>query len=223
MKDAMTDGAKRVFKFIKEHERYPKTLRMVDSTNKSHVLTKAQYMGLFEAENIFRIKHGRQPNYVTYNSTASNPLVLDYQDGKMTCCPTSLSMCSQLLFHFKSENQCKKALKTDPKEGTSPDKLVNNAKDLGFKVVVIGRDYKKVVKALDCGYGVIMHIETAKKTRPKCLGYTNNYGHYVCCYKAKNNKYYIADPTKGFKTCKASEIDKAKNGRDLKYYIIKPL
>lgn len=223
MKSAMTDGANRVFKFIKEHERYPKTLRMVDSTNKTHILTKEQYMGLFEAENVFRIKHNRQPNYVTYNSTANNSLALDYQDGKMTCCPTSLSMCSQLLFHYKSENECAKALGTDKNKGTSPSQLINNANKLGFKVVVIGRDYKTVVKALSKGYGVIMHIETGNKTRPKCLGYINNYGHYVCCYQAKNNKYYIADPTKGLKVCKASEIDKAKNGRDLKYYIIKPL
>lgn len=224
LKAQMTDGANRVFKFIKENKRYPNTLAMITSENKKVVLKKEEYMGLYQAENIFRIKNGRQPNYTTLNSLSKHPLAINYQDYKMSCCPTSLSMVSQLLFHYKSEKQCIDALGTKIKTtGTSPQMLIDGAKKLGFKVEKISRNHKAVKQALDKGYGLIFHIETGGKTKPKCLGYLNNYGHYICCYGISGNKYLIADPTKGIKTCTFSQIDKALNGRTLGYYLIKPL
>ena len=201
----MNDSANRVFKYIKEHERYPDILGMVNDNNKKVVLNKAQYMGLYEAENVYRIKHGRQPNYTTLNSTANNPLVIDYQNNSVNCCPTSLSMCSQMLLHYKSEEQCAKALGTGA-NGTSPSQLMSNVKSLGFRAVQIRRNYNAVKDSLSKGYPVIMHIETGGRTAPSCLGYRNNYGHYVMCYKVSDNKYYIADPTKGLRICNASTL-----------------
>lgn len=224
MKDAMSDGAKRVYKFIKEHGRYPNSLAMTKSDGKKITLNKGQYMGLYQAENIFRIKNGRQPNYTSLVSTSKYPLAIDYQNYKMSCCPTSLSMASQLLFHYKSEKKCIEALETKVKTtGTSPEMLINGAKKLGFKVTRIERNSKAVKKAIESGCAVIMHIETGGKSRPKCLGYLNNYGHYILCYGINGGKYLIADPTKGLKQCKFSSIDKALNGRNLGYYKISPL
>ena len=224
MKDAMSDGANRVYKFIKEHNRYPKSLAMITSEGKKITLSKAQYMGLYQAENIFRIKNGRQPNYTTLNSTSNYPIVIDYQNYKMSCCPTSLSMASQMLFHYKSEKKCIEALGTKVKAtGTSPDMLVNGAKKLGFKVTKIDRTAKSVKKAIESGCPVIMHIQTGGSTRPKCLGYINNFGHYILCYGIKNGYYLIADPTKGLKKCSFNAINRALNGRALSYYKIEPL
>ena len=91
-KNEMQASAKALRKNIKNGKGYPAYHSMVDMDNHPHKLTKAQYMGLFEAQNVFIMKNGRYPNYVTLNSTANNPLVMDYQDNGYTCGPTSLSM-----------------------------------------------------------------------------------------------------------------------------------
>ena len=219
-KAVMQTTAKTINKALKEGKGYPKNVTMKDMQGKTHKLTKKQYMGLYEAQNVFIIKHGRYPNYTTYNSTANNPLVIDYQNNAYTCCPTSLSMASQMLFDYKSEAKCAKVLGTVKGSGTDPSKLINNAPKLGFKAIQINRNYSAVKKSIDKGYPVIAHIQTRPAT---CLGYAGDYGHYILIYGYDKNGYYkIADPTKGIKKCSPKILDKATNGRSIHYYSIKP-
>lgn len=219
-KNTMQTTAKTINKQLKEGKGYPSTVTMKDMEGKNHKLSKKQYMGLFEAQNVFLIKNGRYPNYTTYNTTANNPLVMDYQNNGYTCCPTSLSMASQMLFNYKSEQTCAKTLKTAIGSGTDPSSLVNNAPKLGFTATPIARNYTSVKKSIDKGYPVIAHIQTKPAT---CLGFVNDYGHYILLYGYDSNGYYkVADPTKGLKKCTPKILDKATNGRNIKYYSIKP-
>lgn len=219
-KAVMNTTAKILNKAIKDGKGYLSSVTMKDMNGKSHKIDKAHYMGLFEAQNVFILKHGRYPNYVTLNSTSSNPLVIDYQNTAYNCCPTSLSMASQMLFNYKSEQTCVKALGTVQGSGTDPSKLVANAPKLGFTVSKIARNFSTVKKALQKGYPVIAHIQTKPA---KCLGYTGDYGHYILIYGYTKEGYYkIADPTKGLKTCSPSILDKATNGRSIYYYSVKP-
>ena len=215
-KKEMSETAKIIRKNIKNGKGYPSYTTMTDMTGKNHKLSKAQYMGLFEAQNIFIMKNGRYPNYTTLNSTASNPLVMDYQDNGYTCGPTSLSMAIQMLFSYKSEKTCAKECGTVIGSGTSPDKLIAGAKKLGYKLTKISRNKTSVKSALSKANPVIAHIQTRPAT---CLGYTGDYGHYILIYGMTNDGLYkIADPTKGIKKCKPSILDKATNGRSIHYY-----
>jgi hypothetical protein len=215
-KTEMANAAKTLRKNIKNGKGYLSYLTMKDMAGKSHKLTKAQYMGLFEAQNVFIMKNGRYPNYVTLNSTANNPLVMDYQDNGYTCGPTSLSMAIQMLFSYKSEKTCAKECGTVIGSGTTPDKLINGAKKLGYKLTKISRNKTAVKNALTRGEPVIAHIQTKPAT---CLGYVGDYGHYILVYGLTNDGYYkIADPTKGIKKCKTSILDNATNGRAIHYY-----
>ena len=164
----------------------------------------------------FYQKHGREPNYLTLNNTATYPMILNYQDDKYSCCPASLQMALMFLFDYKYESYLKKTLGTTT-NGTSPEKLVSGAKKLGYKVTRIDRNFKLVKKALEEYKPILMHIQTKPA---KCLNYLNDYGHWVCCYKVGDNTYYIADPTKGFKVCNMNTINKATNGRKIYYYTI---
>lgn len=215
-KTEMANAAKTLRKNIKDGKGYLSYLTMKDMAGKSHKLTKAQYMGLFEAQNVFIMKNGRYPNYVTLNSTANNPLVMDYQDNGYTCGPTSLSMAIQMLFSYKSEKTCAKECGTVIGSGTAPDQLIKGAKKLGYKLTKISRNKTAVKSALSKGEPVIAHIQTKPAT---CLGYVGDYGHYILVYGLTNDGYYkIADPTKGIKKCKSSILDHATNGRAIHYY-----
>ena len=215
-KAEMKSTAKAIRKNIKNGKGYPSYVNMVDMDKKPHKLSKAQYMGLFEAQNVFIMKNGRYPNYVTLNSTANNPLVMDYQDNGYTCGPTSLSMAIQMLFSYVSEKECAKKCGTVIGSGTTPDKLIAGAKSLGYKVTKISRNKTAVKNALGKAEPVIAHIQTKPAT---CLGYVGDYGHYILIYGLTTDGYYkIADPTKGIKKCKASIIDNATNGRSIHYY-----
>ena len=215
-KTEMANAAKTLRKNIKNGRGYLSYLTMKDMNGKSHKLTKGQYMGLFEAQNVFIMKNGRYPNYVTLNSTANNPLVMDYQDNGYTCGPTSLSMAIQMLFSYKSEKTCAKECGTVIGSGTAPDQLISGAKKLGYKLTKISRNKTAVKSALSKGEPVIAHIQTKPAT---CLGYVGDYGHYILLYGVTNEGYYkIADPTKGIKKCRANNIDNATNGRDIGYY-----
>ena len=215
-KAEMSKASKTLRAQIKNGKGYLSYLTMTDMNGKKHKLTKAEYMGLFEAQNVFILKNGRYPNYVTLNSTASNPLVMDYQDNGYTCGPTSLSMAIQMLFSYKSEKTCAKECGTVIGSGTSPDKLINGAKKLGYKLTKISRNKTAVKSALTRGEPVIAHIQTKPAT---CLGYTGDYGHYILVYGLTSDGYYkIADPTKGIKKCKANILDAATNGRAIYYY-----
>lgn len=214
-KSEMASASKTLRKNLKNEKGYLSYITMKDMDNKSHKLSKAQYMGLFEAQNVFIMKNGRYPNYVTLNSTANNPLVMDYQDTKYTCGPTSLSMAIQMLFGYTSEKKCATACKTGT-SGTSPDNLIAGAKNLGYQLTKISRNKTAVKSALTKGQPVIAHIQTKPAT---CLGYTGDYGHYILIYGMTSEGYYkIADPTKGIKTCKPSILDNATNGRSIHYY-----
>ena len=222
-KAVMQSTAKTINKSLKDGKGYPSTVTMKDMNGKTHKLDKSHYMGLYEAQNVFIVKHGRYPNYTTLNSTANTCLAIDYQNNGYTCCPTSLSMASQLLFNYKSESECARKLGTVYGSGTDPSKLIANAPKLGFKVERMSRNFTNVKKSLLKGYPVIIHYETGGGTKPSCMGFINNYGHYALIYSYTNDGYYrIADPTKGIKKCKASAIDKATNGRSIYYYSIKP-
>ena len=208
-KPEYTDARKRIRTFIKANHRLPNYCNIKAQNGKVERLLKAEYCGLFEGYMLFCLKHGREPNYLTLNSKASYPLVVNYQDDSVSCCPTSLQMCIQFLFEYKSEQECKRALGTN-KNGTSPQQLMTNAKKLGYKVTPIGRNFASVKKALDEYSPVIMHIETISASA--CLEYKHSYGHYIMCYKADTGKYFVIDPTKGKKTCNTRTLEKATGG-----------
>lgn len=220
-KAVMQSAAKTINNSLKKGNGYPTSITLKDmDKKKDHKLSKKQYMGLYEAQNVFLLKNGRYPNYTTLVSTASNPLVMDYQNNGYTCGPTSLSMASQLLFNYVSESKCASTLGTVIGSGTDPSKLVANAPKLGFTVTKITRNLASVKKSINKGFPVIAHIDTIKAP---CLGYTKNYGHYILIYGyTSDNKYRIADPTKGIKTCASSVIDKAMLNRTINYYQVKP-
>lgn len=222
-KDEMKKAGNIIRKSIKEGKGQPKEIILKNMDGKTVKVSKAFYNGLFEAQNIFIKNHGRKPNYVTLNSKANNPLVMNYQDNAYNCCPTSFNMATQMLYDNISESKCAQALNTQIGSGTDPSDLVKNAGKLGYKATPIKRTYKSVKACLDKGFPVIAHIQTRPAT---CLGYRGDYGHYVLIYGAYKQLltgyYRVADPTKGLKTCKSSILDKATNGRNINYYQIQP-
>lgn len=219
-KEEMKKASKTIRNSIKKGKGLPISVTMKSQKGQNIKLSKKQYNGLFEAQNVFIRKNGRYPNYVTLNTTANNPLVIDYQDNPYSCCPTSFSMGIMMLYDYIPESKCAKVLGTVKGSGTSPSDLLANAPKLGYKVSVIKRNYDAVKKCLDKGFPVISHIQTKNA---KCLGFTNDYGHYGLIYGCKDGNYLYADPTKGLKVCKASQIDKATNGRDIHYYKVQIL
>ena len=222
MNDAIVKASKTIQKSIKENKGLPSNVSMKDDAGKTHKLSQKEYAGLFEARNVFILKHGRVPNYVTLNSIANNPLTIDYQDKITTCGPTSLSMASQMLYGYTSEQSFEKACKTGA-NGTSPANLIAGAKKLGYKVLQIGRNSGAVKNNLKLGKPVLAHIETGGKTKPACLGYVNNYGHWILIYGVSGDYYLVADPTKGIKKCAFKQINNATNGRSIHYYSVSPL
>ena len=221
-KAEMSKASKTLRKALKEGKGYLKEITMKDTNGKTHKISKAQYMGLFESQNIFIMKQpdNRYPNYVTLNNTSSNPLVLNYQNDKYSCCVASFNMCVQMLFDWIPESKIKKIFKTNT-NGTNPSNMVVGAKALGYTATQIARNYSAVKKSLQKGFPVLIHYETGGKTKPKCMGFINNYGHFMMIYGITSDGYYLcADPTNGLRKCKPSEIDKATNGRDIHYYSI---
>ena len=214
-KPEYTDARKRIRAFIKEHHRLPKYCKFKNQQGRIDRLTRKEYCGLFQGYMQFYQKHGREPNYLTLNTEANYPLVINYQDDPYSCGVASLQMCLQFLFDYKYESYIKKTLGTN-KNGTTPAQLINGAKKLGYNVTPIPRTFKEVKKALDSYSPVILQIET--KSAGKCLSYRNSYGHYVMCYKADTNKYYIMDPTKGPKVCNSTTLNKATGGGNRKFY-----
>lgn len=220
-KTEYTDARKRIRRFIKENHRLPKHCNFKNQQGKIDNLTRREYCGLFQGYMQFYLKHGREPNYLTLNSEANYPLVINYQDDPYSCGVASLQMCLQFLFDYKYESYIKKTLGTN-KSGTTPAQLINGAKKLGYKVTPIKREFKEVKKALDNYCPVILQIET--KSAGKCLGYKNSYGHYIMCYKAVDNKYYVIDPTKGKHTCNFMKLNRATGGSsNRKFYKVEIL
>lgn len=223
-KSMLQDGAKRMNKWLKKGEGLPNWLKMTDmDTKKEYKLTPKQYAGLYESMNVFILKNGRYPNYVTLTSNANNPLVFDPQSTNYTCCPTSLSMASQLLYNYHSEQQCAKILQTSKNGGTSPANLIKYAPKLGFKILPIARKSSEVKKYLKKGFPVICHWQV-DQTR-KCKGdYVSKFGHYGLIWKTDLTHYIVADPAKGVsRKYKFKCLDNANKGYRQNYYVVMPL
>ena len=215
-KAEMKKASSIIRKSIKGNKGLPNDLKMKSREGKILNVDKKHYNGLFEAQNVFIRRHGRYPNYVTLNGISNNPLVMDYQDTPYTCGPTSFSMATQMLYDYVSESKIAKIIKCKIGSGTNPSDLVGNAGKLGYKLVTIPRNFSSVKKSLSKGFPVIAHIQTKPAT---CLGFVNDYGHYVLIYGYTSNGYYkVADPTKGLISCTPKILDRATNGRDIKYY-----
>lgn len=221
----MLDGAKRMRTWLKSHDKLPAWLTMTGlDDNKTYELTPKQYAGLYENRNGYFKSHGRFPTRTTLVYESKNPLVWFHQPNIWTCCPTSVAMCSEYLYNTHSITECKVALGTveSGEVGTSPSQLINNIHKLGMVATRIPRTSEAVKKSLDAHHPIVAHIETGKATKPKCLGYIKNYGHYICIYDYSLNGrvYKVADPTKGLKPCSCDEINHATNGRDIGFYSI---
>lgn len=219
-KSMLQDGAKRMRTWLKKEKYYPNWLIMKDTQGKEHKLKPKEYCGLYENVNLFLIRNGRWPNYATLDHNANNPLVYDAQNTNYTCCPTSLSMASQLLWNYHSESACAKALGTAPKVGTSPDQLINNAPKLGFKIIPIERKAKTVREHLKQKHPVICHFQT-NQTKA-CKGdYIGSFGHYSLIWDITDTEYIVADPSKGVnRKYKFSCMNNANKGYRQNYYAV---
>lgn len=213
----MQNAEERIRNFIKQNKRVPNELNMIDMDSKQVIkILLNDYRGMFYSMYQFWYKNGRFPNYVTKNITYGEPMILNFQDNKYNCCPTSLSMVSTKLFKPISEAKCAEVLGTNT-SGTSPEKLINNGAKLGFKITKMARNPKNVQDALNRYAGVICHYETGDAP---CSGFKNNYGHYCVIKSVKDGIYEIYDPTRGIYKCKTSVMDQATNGRALYYYAV---
>lgn len=208
---------------IKNNKNYPNYLTIKDSNGTNYNIARANYMGLFEGVSQFFVKNGREPNYVILNTTANNPLAIDYQNNDINCGPTSTSMCCQMLAKWIPETTLARDMNTNrASQGTAPANLVAGVKKYGFEFKEIPRNISSVKTALSEGSPVLMHIHSAYSGGRSCLGYRGSFGHYIMCYGTSGNYYYIADPTKGFRTCYSTSIDNAKSSSNMKYYRLNP-
>jgi len=215
---SLRDGEQRVQNFIRSNGRLPNylTLRDMDRQTNEKIPLR-QYCGLYFSDYQFWLKQGRHPNYVTLNLEKGEPIIQNFQDNSVNCCPASLSMISTKLFRPKTENECASALGTT-KTGTNPTNLVSNAPRLGFTATAMARTPKNVSKALAEYKGVMVHYQTG--AAKSCDGFLNDYGHYAVIKSVSNGRYYIMDPTKGSFSCPTAIMDQATNGRTLYYYKI---
>lgn len=219
-KKEYTDARKRIRAFIKKEHRLPNYVTFKTNDGKEVNLKRKEYCGLFQGYAVFCLKHNREPNYLTYTSDSAYPIAVNYQDDSVSCCPASFVMASLFLFEWIPEAKVKKTFGTN-KNGTTPTQLINGAKKLGYKVTPIPRTFRAVKDALDDYCPVIMQIET--KSAGPCLGFQRSYGHYIFCFNADTNKYWLIDPTKGKHTCNSTTINKATGGANRKFYKVEIL
>lgn len=214
---SLRDGEQRVQGFIRGNGRLPNylTLREMD-TSANEEIPLRQYCGLYFSDYTFWLKNGRHPNFVTLNIEKGEPLIQNYQDNSVNCCPASLSMVSTKLFRPKSESECASILGTT-KNGTNPANLTANAPKLGFTAEAMTRTPKNVSEALGEYKGVMVHYMTKNAS---CSGFINQYGHYAVIQKVSDGRYTVMDPTKGQFTCPTSVLDGATAGRSIYYYKI---
>ena len=214
----MNKMAKTIRASLRKNNTLPSFVTAKDMNAKKHDLSKKQYAGLFENENVFRLAHGRQPNFVTYKNTANNPLVFKHQSYSHSCCCASLCMASMMLYNYKSENKCIKELGTKKTTtGTAPSQLVNNIGKLGMVAKVIPRNKNSVANSIKLNRPVIAHIDSSKA---KCLNYDSQFGHYILLYGVDGNYYKVADPLRKLTKCKTTMLDNAMKGRKINYYSI---
>ena len=222
-KAEMQKAMKTVKASVKSGKGQPSQLKMKAMNGKTYTLKKNQYCGLFDNQAKFFIHHSRLPNYCSYLYDSSTGFVGQEQPNGWTCGSTSLANASTQILTYRTELQCRKACGTT-KNGTTPSNLIKGAEKLGMKVEKINRTYNAVKSAISKGYGVIAHIETGGATKPQCLGFSSNFGHWVSIYNVTSDyKFKVYDPTKGYKTCNANQIIKATNNRQIYFYQVKPL
>lgn len=216
-KAQLLDGANRISNFIKGNKYLPNYVMLTDNTNKQQKVLKAYYLDLYKRAYQWTVNHNEVfPNYGTVLGTGTSAVIQNYQDSSLTCGPASLSMGSAGLFKYKSEKDFKEACGTTS-SGTSPEKMIAGAAELGFKLTRINRNFAGVKAALNQGKLVLAHIQTDEAT---CLGYKKNYGHWVIIKAISGSYYYVInDPTKGENIkCLASILDNATDGRKIYYY-----
>ena len=222
-KEEMQKAMKQVKTSVKSGKGQPSSLKMKAMNGKTYTLKKNQYCGLFDNQAKFFIHNSRLPNYCTYLYDSPTAFVGQEQPNSWTCGSTSLANASTQILTYKTEKQCRTACNTTT-NGTTPSNLIKGAEKLGMKVEKINRTFNAVKSALSKGYGVIAHIETGGNTKPTCLGFSQNFGHWVSIYNTTSDyKFKVYDPTKGYKTCNANQIIKATNGRQIYFYQVKPL
>ncbi len=209
--------------FIKTNGRLPNYATMHDmDTNKDIDVSKGEYCGMFYGYYNFWLKNGRFPNFVTKNILKAEPTILNLQDNKYTCCPTSLSMISTKLFNPKSELELARIFGTiynDQNPGTPPKNLLDPSRQAqaGLIIKAMSRNPSNVKAALDKYKGVLCHYETGPAD---CSGFINNYGHFCIISGVAGGYYYIMDPTRGYYKCRTLEMDHATNGRNIWYYSV---
>lgn len=207
---------------VKEEGKQPKQIYMIDKTGKTRTLKHDEYCGLFDNQASYFHKYWKLPNYTSLLYECKTPFRGNPQPNSWTCGSTSLANASTQILDYKTELECRKACQTNT-NGTIPQNLITGGAKLGIKVNKLTRTFNKVKSAISHGYGVIAHIQTGGTTKPKCLGYINNYGHYINIYDTTEDyKFKVYDPTKGYKLCNAQTIIKATDGRDINFYVVKP-
>ena len=222
-KKEMQSAAKKIQNYVKKNKKQPSSVTMVDMNGKSRKLTKKQYCGLFDNQAGYFNDHGRLPNYTTLLYEEPTAFRGQKQPTSVECGNTSLHNAMTQLMIYHTVAECKKACGTGS-NGTSPAQLIAGGKKLGVKVTKINRTFQAVKNAIDSGYSVIAHIQTGGSTKPKCLGYISNYGHWISIYNYTGaDKFKVYDPTKLYKTCTAIEIIRATNGRSINFYSVAPL
>lgn len=222
-KAEMQKAMKQVKASVKDGKGQPSSIKMTAMNGKTYSMKRKQYCGLFDNQAKFFIHNSRMPNYCSYLYDSPTGFVGQEQPNGWTCGSTSLANASTQILNYKTELQCRKACGTTT-NGTTPNNLIKGAEKLGMKMVKINRTFNAVKSAIDKGYSVIAHIETGGATKPSCLGFTQNFGHWVSIYNYTDDyKFKVFDPTKGYHTCNANQIIKATNGRQIYFYAVKPL
>ena len=222
-KDEMQKAMKTVKSSVKSGKGQPSSLKMKAMNGKTYTMKQKAYCGLFDNQAKFFIHNSRLPNYCSYLYDSNTGFVGQEQPNGWTCGSTSLANASTQILTYKTEPQCRKTCGTT-KNGTTPSNLIKGAEKLGMKVEKINRTYNAVKSAISKGYYVIAHIETGGNTKPTCLDYQKNYGHWISIYNVTGDyKFKVYDPSRGYKTCNANQIIKATNGRQIYFYQVKPL
>jgi hypothetical protein len=143
-----------------------------------------------------------------------NPIQFIRQSNGNNCGPSVLAMLSQVKGNPISQAAFVSACKTNS-NGTTPDNLIAGAKSKGFKLAKINRTFEGVKNSINNKKPCCFHIQTKGVA---CLGFVNDYGHYIACYNIGNNTFLVVCPTKGFAVCNASSLINATGGRSIYFY-----
>lgn len=216
----MKNAELRLRSFVKTKDRLPGYVMMQDMDKKTMEKVPIDAAcGMFYGYYNFWLKNNRFPNFTTRNILKSEPTILDHQNNKFNCFPCSLGMLSTKLFNPKREVDLATIFHTTT-SGTNPDNLAKYDQDAGFIITPMERTTQNVINALTKYHGVINHFETGDPDAD-CAGFENNYGHYEVIKTYANGQYLCWDPTKGAYWCRADSMNKATNGRSIKFYEVR--